>query len=225
MENTKIAGGSLLSNLQNQRYELDEISVQNDANNIEIETLNLEICEKGIDCEIDIKNYLDKPIELLIKDANEVDLNEKDYVEIKNNIIDIEFIDVLEIEEIPFDLEEVNLESIFEDINEYGNNINEDRNNINDKNIILETLKSDLDQVQDRLREREKEINRLREENQGLQKTLMREQDIVMKEQDLHDKTLSRVEQLLLDKRSELIERQKASKKNWIFKLIDKVKG
>ena len=213
MENTKIAGGSFLSNLQSKRYELEGTivtKIEGKSKGVE-----LEICEKDIENEIDIKDYLNKPIEFLIKDAKEAELIDEDfegelnfYLEAKNELaIDIDFVDIFEDKEIPF--------------NNEMNTYIEKKNNT----LTLESLQDRLDFIQKELEEKDQQIDSLKEENKGLQKTILREQDIVMKEQDLHDKTLSRVEQLLLEKRSELIERQKASKKNWLLKLLDKVKA
>ncbi|MGL4450219.1 MAG: hypothetical protein ACRCTZ_03375 [Sarcina sp.] len=228
MEKTKVAGGSFLSNLQNQRVELDGVTTLNLENNIELEENNIEISEKNVE-EIDIKNYLDVPIEVLIKNSTEVEIVKDDIVEDeinnemkfyleekKQNIIDIEFIDVFN-EDIPFlDNSRYEIEEVHR--SEFSNEENEQK-------LLLKTLQDQIIDIQEKLFEKDKEIIELKEENKDLQQTLMKEQDIIMKEQDLHDKTLSRVEQLLLEKRTELIERQKASKKNWFLKLIDKVKA
>lgn len=219
MEKMKIAGSSFLSNLQNKRFELEETKILQLESSVGSEEIDIEILAKSIDEEIDMKEYLDKPIEVLIEDSTEAEFVEnklenemKFYLEEKNqNAIDIEFVDIFEEENLEAEIDKFNQKNIFEEENE--------------QILLLKSLQEKINDIQIKLNEKDKEIIDLKKENKGLQQTLTREQDIVMKEQDLHDKTLSRVEQLLLEKRTELIERQKASKKSWFLKLIDKVKA
>lgn len=219
MEKMKIAGSSFLSNLQNKRFELEETKILQLESSVGSEKIDIEILAKSIDEEIDMKEYLDKPIEFLIEDSTEAEFIENElenemkfYLEEKNqNAIDIEFVDIFEEENLEGEIDKFNQKNIFEEENE--------------QILLLKSLQEKINDIQIKLNEKDKEIIDLKKENKGLQQTLTREQDIVMKEQDLHDKTLSRVEQLLLEKRTELIERQKASKKSWFLKLIDKVKA
>lgn len=131
--------------------------------------------------------------------------------------------DELYAEQLGFQLEEITTQVIDENLVENNNIVT-----IDDPNEINK-LKYELEFQKKRLEEKEQEINYLKSENldqkitiSDFHQTLMREQEIVMKEQELHEKTLSRAEQLLLDKREELIERQNYKKRNWFLKLFER---
>lgn len=229
---TSIAGGSFLSNLQNKRFELEEGTTLEENPITEIDEVNIEVSEKDIVKEIDIQNYLNKPIELLIEESTKAEVDKEFTSEMKfyleertKSVIDIDFIDILEEEEtfenINSEIGRLQVQKETQDEMDYFL-VKSLQDKIND--IEEKLYAKDLD-IQKKLYAKDKEIQELKEENKGLKKTLLKEQDIVMKEQDLHDKTLSRVEQLLVEKRNELIERQKASRKNWFLKFIDKIKS
>lgn len=229
---TSIAGGSFLSNLQNKRFELEEDTTLEENSITEIDEVNIEVSEKDIVKEIDIQNYLNKPIELLIEESTKAEVDKEFTSEMKfyleertKSVIDIDFIDILEEEEtfenINSEIGRLQVQKETQDEMDYFL-VKSLQDKIND--IEEKLYAKDLD-IQKKLYAKDKEIQELKEENKGLKKTLLKEQDIVMKEQDLHDKTLSRVEQLLVEKRNELIERQKASRKNWFLKFIDKIKS
>lgn len=218
----KIVGSTLLSNIKSKRIDLEVENVEDyeiETKSLnETEDIDIEICEK----EIDIKDYMDKPIELLMKDANisadyftETSTEEED-----NSIIDIEYV----CSEEEFSDQDVT-EAIFYDMDKLEAFSRSESDTEAEILSMLSSLEEKVKYSEKALQEKEMQIDYLRKQNLGLQKTLMREQDIVMKEQDLQNKTLSKVEKLLLDKREELMQRQRASKRSWFLKILDKVKS
>ncbi|MGL4739854.1 MAG: hypothetical protein ACRC41_03505, partial [Sarcina sp.] len=105
--------------------------------------------------------------------------------------------------------------------------VDNNKNSDNELQILkrINKLEEKLSYQADVIKIKQEEIDSLKVMNLELKETLMKEQDEVMKEQDYHNDTLSKVEKLLLEKRGELIERQRASRKNWFLKIIDKVKS
>lgn len=228
MGNTNLVGSTLLSNLKNKRIDSNYTEVlaydYENEDLKEVEEIDTEIYEK----EIDIRDYMDKPLEFLIRDANissDYFLEEDTKQISSSDFIDIEYVEKYD-KDVPFFDDEVK-ETVYYDMETAEAFSRTEGEKIDEETLmsIIDSLEQKIKNTQDALKEKSDQINHLREENLGLQKTLMREQDIVMKEQDLHNKTLTKVEKLLLDKRGELIERQKASKKNWFLKLIDKIKS
>ncbi|MGL4989951.1 MAG: hypothetical protein ACRCYC_10395 [Paraclostridium sp.] len=200
MSKSDLAGKTLLANIKMKKSEL--ISMENEKiNSLEDIIYEKEIIEDP-NLQIKIEDYYNKPLEVLINDVSKYSGKSE------TEAIDIEFTDVTEngIELEPIE----NLES-------------------NDKELEIlkriNNLEERLSYQADIIKIKQDEINTLKVINLELKETLMKEQDEVMKEQDLHNETLSKVEKLLLEKRGELIERQKASRKNWFLKIIDKVKS
>lgn len=226
---TKIAGNKLLSNIKNKRYEIESLElaseekVANTANDLatNYDDLNDEM-------EIDIKDYMDKPIECLLNEVNKRSDSEKNASELEldsiNDLVDLEFIG--ESEELD-DLEEYYNDSTIRETVYYNMDTDEsfshviniaEESSYEDALSEIQKLKMELEKQRDIIEQRENAI-------EELQTTLLREQENCMNEDELKNKTLTKVESLLLEKRSELAERQKASRRNWFFKILDKVKS
>lgn len=172
---------------------------------------------RRINSDIDnLENRLDDKL-------NNKEMNLDDMDSLIANSNEAYLMDELYAEQLGFQLEEITTQVIDENLVENNNIVTvDDPNEIN-------KLKYELEFQKKRIEEKEQEINYLKSENldqkiiiSDFHQTLMREQEIVMKEQDLHEKTLSRAEQLLLDKREELIERQNYKKRNWFLKLFER---
>ncbi|MGL4740504.1 MAG: hypothetical protein ACRC41_06820, partial [Sarcina sp.] len=96
MSRSDLAGKTLLANIKTKKSEI--MSMENENSDLyEIGIKEKEIFENS-NMEINIEDYYDKPLEVLINDANKFD--NKD-----NNAIDIEFTDVLEVIEEGLELE------------------------------------------------------------------------------------------------------------------------
>lgn len=170
-----------------------------------------------------INNDIDNSENRLDDKLNNREMNLDDMDSLIANSNEAYLMDELYAEQLGFQLEEITTQVIDENLVENNNVVTvDDPNEIN-------KLKYELEFQRKRIEEKEQEINYLKSENldqkiiiSDFHQTLMREQEIVMKEQDLHEKTLSRAEQLLLDKREELIERQNYKKRNWFFKLFER---
>lgn len=192
MENAKYCGSTFLGNLKSRRLEVEKSKSENKSESIE-------------------------------KIYNINQLNERENLIV--NLEEVYPIDEFYEEQLELQLEEIANENSFN--NETLTNNRE--NIIKTENSEIDKLKYELELQKRRIEEKEIEIDYLKAENSDqkviisdFHQTLMREQEIVMKEQDLHEKTLSRAEKLLLDKREELIERQNYKKRNWFLKLFDR---
>ena len=232
MNNTNLAGNMLLSNIKNKRFELD--SLENDIYiDVQAGVVNDDIYDGDIDIEIDLNDYMNKPIGMLLSDVKkQMDKEEKEELEFTNFSEESDIEELMGLEFIYDDVEDVNIDSYFgnEGIKEtvyydidteesflkvdeqIGKNI--DTGNLDE----IKRLKRQLEKQKEELYKRDKELEKL-------QMVLMLDENLTVSEEYLENKSLSKVEQLLLDKRGELVERQKASKKNWFFKILDKVKS
>ncbi|WP_297439188.1 hypothetical protein [uncultured Clostridium sp.] len=229
MNNTNLAGNMLLSNIKNKRFELD--SLENDIYiDVQAGVVNDDIYDGDIDIEIDLNDYMNKPIGMLLSDVKK-QMN-KEELEFTNFSEESDIEELMGLEFIYDDVEDVNIDSYFgnEGIKEtvyydidteesflkvdeqIGKNI--DTGNLDE----IKRLKRQLEKQKEELYKRDKELEKL-------QMVLMLDENLTVSEEYLENKSLSKVEQLLLDKRGELVERQKASKKNWFFKILDKVKS
>lgn len=232
MGKSNIVGGTLLSNIKQKRQLLnseyeEEISTLSERNNIKaLDSAK----ENDHEIQININDYMNKPIELLMQDTNMmanyfdnniIEANENENLEDNINL------EVTEI--INYDLETNNAFSIIKkELEDIVNTEDDDvKNSISKQEFLalITSLEKEVTIVKNELSKKDVEIDSLKKENHGLQQTLMKEQDNIMSEQELENKTLSKVEKLLLDKREELIERQKVSRKNWFLKILDKVKS
>lgn len=192
MENAKYCGSTFLGNLKSRRLEVEKSKSENKS-------------------------------ELIEKIYNINQLNERENLIV--NLEEVYPIDEFYEEQLELQLEEIANENSFN-----NETLTNDRENIiKTENSEIDKLKYELELQKKRIEEKEIEIDYLKAENSDqkviisdFHQTLMREQEIVMKEQDLHEKTLSRAEKLLLDKREELIERQNYKKRNWFLKLFDR---
>ena len=225
MNNTNLAGNMLLSNIKSKRAELDTLE-----NDIYIDIVDEDIYEGDIDVEINLNDYMNKPIGILLNDVKKQ--MDKEELELTNFSEESDIEELMGLEFIYDDVEDVNIDSYFgnEDIKEtvyydidteesflkvdeqIGKNI--DTGNLDE----IKRLKRQLEKQKEELYKRDKELEKL-------QMVLMLDENLTVSEEYLENKSLSKVEQLLLDKRGELVERQKASKKNWFFKILDKVKS
>ena len=229
MNNTNLAGNMLLSNIKNKRFELD--SLENDIYiDVQAGVVNDDTYDGDIDIEIDLNDYMNKPIGMLLSDVKK-QMN-KEELELTNFSEESDIEELMGLEFIYDDVEDVNIDSYFgnEGIKEtvyydidteesflkvdeqIGKNI--DTGNLDE----IKRLKRQLEKQKEELYKRDKELEKL-------QMVLMLDENLTVSEEYLENKSLSKVEQLLLDKRGELVERQKASKKNWFFKILDKVKS
>ena len=229
MNNTNLAGNMLLSNIKNKRFELD--SLENDIYiDVQAGVVNDDTYDGDIDIEIDLNDYMNKPIGMLLSDVKK-QMN-KEELELTNFSEESDIEELMGLEFVYDDVEDINIDSYFgnEGIKEtvyydidteesflkvdeqIGKNI--DTGNLDE----IKRLKRQLEKQKEELYKRDKELEKL-------QMVLMLDENLTVSEEYLENKSLSKVEQLLLDKRGELVERQKASKKNWFFKILDKVKS
>ncbi len=207
MENKELRGITLYDNLKAKRMETKKHSN-----------------------EIDIREYLDKPIEELILDSQEIelidDLNREQIQfceeEASKDNFDAEMQELSEAKQYKFNLKELEQEECLIDL--------ENKEDEKDE-YLVKVLEEKIKQIEERLQEKEEQISYLKEENfeqkliiSDFHQSLTREQEIVMREQDLREKTLSKVEILLLEKREELIERQH-KKRNWFSRIFSKKKS